>query len=831
MKTPRKAVLKGQNAGPNPRIDLKGQQTISRFFIKASPKTTTSPEPSNTNDENVNTENGQPSRTFRFSSFFTKKAAAAVKKEEVSSPRKDEQPRRTSLRERVVKTENEENDGKIETAVITPKQQPRSQSVQMMIDFPPMTIVWAKCPKYPLWPAIVCQAPDTKRCYDKESEQVHVQFFDDPHWNATHGWVDAASMSILKATDEVPPKTGKKWRDHLEKSLKVAKRNLKKDRLKRKSVLIDFEKIKAEEGEEDSDEEGNENLPYCDDDSDNEEDSDYEEKKSKSKSKKKTSGQKRKRSGSNAHEPVEKKVKKETPKIEMASVKEELSEYELMRLKNIEERQKMFEQLGIDESKANVAEAFGGQSQNKQVASKRGLASAALKPKKSLEPTEVRKSLRLQKIEADTSTELPAKEPTTYNMNMSVGAEDRPNLPYRDLELEEIIPQSMKRNANYKDEDDQVESGTNLKNLVEEKKKFLKSFVSMKIEGGKETSFGKDPTSVLSSLTITSERVAKVVPDRIFSLAVHPSSEKLLVAVGGKWGGLGLWDVLDTESENDGVHLFEPHVRPINCLTWDKFDTNRLISTSYDGTVRCLDIQTATSQLIYGDEDDESAYTTYHAQQDAHVFFVTMGQTGKVGAVDLRTRGDRKCAQVFQVFNRISAKTVDVHPVNSNLILCPNNKGWAAVFDIRNSKKHADGMEPVFKFTGHNKALSGAFFSNVSGHRVASMAYDNKINLYDTSDIGAKAGELKPMKSIAHNNQTGRWLTTFKPSWHPLRDDLFFTGSMQHPRQINAFDNTGKTLPSLMGDELASICSIVKCHPTMNAVIGGNASGRVHVFM
>ena len=40
----------------------------------------------------------------------------------------------------------------------------------------------------------------------------------------------------------------------------------------------------------------------------------------------------------------------------------------------------------------------------------------------------------------------------------------------------------------------------------------------------------------LASLKITPERVAKVVPDRIFSLAIHPTNSKLLIAAGGKWG-------------------------------------------------------------------------------------------------------------------------------------------------------------------------------------------------------------------------------------------------------------------------------------------------------
>jgi len=54
--------------------------------------------------------------------------------------------------------------------------------------------------------------------------------------------------------------------------------------------------------------------------------------------------------------------------------------------------------------------------------------------------------------------------------------------------------------------------------------------------------------------------VAKVTPSRVFSLAVHPGTSKLLVAVGDKWGALGLWDVQDKASEKHGVEVF--YVRP-----------------------------------------------------------------------------------------------------------------------------------------------------------------------------------------------------------------------------------------------------------------------------
>ena len=47
------------------------------------------------------------------------------------------------------------------------------------------------------------------------------------------------------------------------------------------------------------------------------------------------------------------------------------------------------------------------------------------------------------------------------------------------------------------------------------------------------------------------------MPDRIFSLAIHPTETKVLVAAGGKWGAIGFWDVQDNESKTHGVQLIK----------------------------------------------------------------------------------------------------------------------------------------------------------------------------------------------------------------------------------------------------------------------------------
>jgi len=56
-------------------------------------------------------------------------------------------------------------------------------------------------------------------------------------------------------------------------------------------------------------------------------------------------------------------------------------------------------------------------------------------------------------------------------------------------------------------------------------------------------------------------------------------------------------------------------------------------------------------------------------------------------------------------------------------------------------------------------------------------------------------------------------------------------GSMAQPRQIEVYQDTGKLLHSFYNpDCLGSVCSINVVHPSRNILVGGNSSGRLHVF-
>lgn len=113
--------------------------------------------------------------------------------------------------------------------------------------------------------------------------------------------------------------------------------------------------------------------------------------------------------------------------------------------------------------------------------------------------------------------------------------------------------------------------------------------------------------SKIRSLSVNDERnVAKVTPDRIYSVAAHPSPEQLVVCAGDKQGYVGIWNVEDT-SEGDGVHLFRVHNRPVSCLAWTPSGRS-LLSASYDGSVRWFDVETQTFKQIFATYDDSVIY-------------------------------------------------------------------------------------------------------------------------------------------------------------------------------------------------------------------------------
>ena len=149
-----------------------------------------------------------------------------------------------------------------------------------------------------------------------------------------------------------------------------------------------------------------------------------------------------------------------------------------------------------------------------------------------------------------------------------------------------------------------------------------RSPTSVMVATTKDTSSWDDDQIIdmVDNLSIDKEEwVAKVTPDRIFSVACHPSESKLICCAGDKKGYVGLWDVdggtSSSESNNNdisvknsnGVSLFRVHSRPICCLEW--LNNENMVTASYDGSVRRLNVETGIFEEIFATYDDSD--TTY----------------------------------------------------------------------------------------------------------------------------------------------------------------------------------------------------------------------------
>uniref|UniRef100_A0A8D0G104 WD repeat-containing protein 76 n=1 Tax=Sphenodon punctatus TaxID=8508 RepID=A0A8D0G104_SPHPU len=309
----------------------------------------------------------------------------------------------------------------------------------------------------------------------------------------------------------------------------------------------------------------------------------------------------------------------------------------------------------------------------------------------------------------------------------------------------------------------------------------------------------------LNDMVLHEEAVRKVVKNRIYSLAIHPSESRTLVAAGDKSGGIGLWD-LDCPSEA-GLCVFMPHSQPVSCMYFSPFHPAHLLSLSHDGTVRCGDVTRAVFEEVFRSEEYSFSSFDFLAA-DASTLLVGAWD-GDVAVVDRRTPGTG--CELSADMNSRTTRTVHVHPVNRQYFVAAG-AGNVCVYDVRRLKR--SGNKPVSSLLGHAKSVASAYFSPVTGSRVVTTCADDTLS-----------------RAPMHNNNTGRWLTRFRAVWDPKQEDCFVVCSMARPRQIEVFQATGKRVHSFLNEDfLGSVCSINVMHPTKNVLAGGNSSGRLHVF-
>ena len=261
--------------------------------------------------------------------------------------------------------------------------------------FPALEVVWAKFSSYPPWPALVLPAEPAEGKRGGGGE-VHVQFFDE---QSSHAWVETGAVEKFRgaAADSAMTASVKKkgrWTKALTRAIKEAEVAEGMKAAKRKELLVDHQNDQ-EDGGHDVDEE-EERRPK-------------KRRNNRSSAAKSSKGKAKDRDS----ETKENECDEENNIISYHDDPEEMSEYEKIRQKNIAERQRKFQELQLNEAKTRLSDSLNLTPAAKKAranTSYRGLAVKKEKAEQSNEP--VRKSLRLQNIEAETGLKLPEKEPT-----------------------------------------------------------------------------------------------------------------------------------------------------------------------------------------------------------------------------------------------------------------------------------------------------------------------------------------------------------------------------------------------------------------------------------
>ncbi|NXW29993.1 WDR76 protein, partial [Phaetusa simplex] len=303
----------------------------------------------------------------------------------------------------------------------------------------------------------------------------------------------------------------------------------------------------------------------------------------------------------------------------------------------------------------------------------------------------------------------------------------------------------------------------------------------------------------LNSMGLSEDNIKKVVKYRVCSMAIHPSESIIFVAAGDKSGQIGLWNV-SCKSE-EGACVFIPHSSSVTCMHFSPCSPAHLLSLSME-SLRCGDVTKAVFDEVCRSEENLSSFDFLEENGSTAVVGYW---DGGVAVVDRRTPGTSSELSADIGFKR--TRTVHVHPVNKQYFIAAGSAD-VCIYDVRYLK--SNGNKPVSSLKGHTKSVASAYFSPVTGNRVVTVCADDKLR---------------------HNCNTGRWLTRFRAIWDPKQEDCFVVGSMARPRQIQVFQDTGKLLHSFYNiDCLSSVCSINVVHPTKNILVGGNSSGRLHVF-
>jgi WD40 repeat protein len=335
----------------------------------------------------------------------------------------------------------------------------------------------------------------------------------------------------------------------------------------------------------------------------------------------------------------------------------------------------------------------------------------------------------------------------------------------------------------------------------------------------------------------------KITPERVYALKFHPTEDKPLIFAGDKVGNVGIFDASQTgaeaNAENDdpepSITAYNIHSKSITSLVIPA-DGNSLYTSSYDSSIRRLDLQKGVAVEVYAPEslnmDVPISAISIPPTEPNLVFFSTLD--GSLGRHDMRTAKD---TEVWQLSDK-KIGGFSLHPLYPYLAATASLDRTLKIWDLRKVSGKGESRVPHL-IAEHESRLSVSHAAFSAAGHVATSSYDDTIKIHSFTDAGSwKAGHdvdsqaMSPTASIRHNNQTGRWVTILKPQWQERPADgiqKFVIGNMN--RFVDVYTSDGEQLAQLGGDGISAVPAVTQFHPTQDWVAGGTASGKLCLWM
>lgn len=182
----------------------------------------------------------------------------------------------------------------------------------------------------------------------------------------------------------------------------------------------------------------------------------------------------------------------------------------------------------------------------------------------------------------------------------------------------------------------------------------------------------------------------KISHQRITAINFHPSVTDRIVTAGDTNGNVGIWAVDSTpkEAEEPIISILKPHGKSISKILAPISSPSKLYTSSYDGSVREMDLnKLQSSEVAYiNDPEESSDYplgvsdANICADDPNNIYFTTL--SGNFYHHDLRTKFKMDSSKLLRIHDK-KVGGFSINPNDSNQIATASLDRTMKIWDLR----------------------------------------------------------------------------------------------------------------------------------------------------